>query len=185
MSIYEDNYTEKHYRETFAYLVSEVRKALPSETEIFKRQKIGLIGWKLDQENRRAYFWLTEYNEIIYRLRTDFEVGPHDLPKRFWRPDERFLGPYRLPIISIHPPYGAELRFHFSEAGNITGPELVRFVEDCFQYPEQRKPIFQWPLFFASGKWNADYAWSLLGKAEQTKREHQHKLCPTSTASFC
>jgi hypothetical protein len=181
-SIYEDDYTSKYYRETFARLMGEVHKALPPETEIFKRQKIGLIGWKLGQD-RRAYFWLTEYNEIIYRLRTDLEVGPHDLPKRFWGPDERFLGPYRLPVISTHSPYGAELSFHFSEASNITGPELVRFVEDCFQYPEQRKLIFQWPLFFASGKWNTDYAWSELGKAEQTKREHHHKLWQTSTAS--
>jgi single-strand DNA-binding protein len=54
MSVYEDDYTRKHYRETFAYLVSEVRKTLPPETEIFKRQELGLIGWKLGRD-RRAY----------------------------------------------------------------------------------------------------------------------------------
>src|SRR5262245_52641546 len=120
MSIYEDDYTRKHYRETFAYLVSEVRKTLPPETEILKRQKLGLIGWKLGAL-RRAYFWLTEYNEIIYRLRTDLEIAARDLPKRFWGPDERFLGPYRQPVVSTHPPYDAELSFHFSETNNIRG----------------------------------------------------------------
>jgi hypothetical protein len=184
MSIYEDNYTGKHYRETFAYLASEVHKTLPPETEIFKRQKTGLIGWKL-RGDRRAYFWLTAYNEIIYRLRTDLQIEARDLPQRFWSPDERFLGPYRQPVISTQPPYSAELSFHFSEANNVTGPELVRFVEDCFQYPEQRELIFQWPLFFASGKWHPDYAWSLLGKAEQTKREHTRHTEPRNYCPLC
>ena len=184
MGIYEDDYTRTHYCETFAHLVSEVSKTLPPETQIFQRQKAGLIGWKI-RRDRRAYFWLTEYNEIFYRLRTDFQIQVGDLPQRFWDSQERFLGPYKQPIIFPRPPYSAELSFHFSEANNITGLELVRFVEDCFQYPEQRELIFQWPLFFASGEWHPDYAWSLLGKAEQTKREHTRHTEPRNYCPLC
>lgn len=172
MKMQTDDWTAKLYRSAFKYLAAQVARTLESQAELFTRQKAAVIGWR--SRDRWGYFWLTAYNEIIYRLRTDLSDMRNDLPKRFWT---------NLPKPAE--PYGTELSFHFSELDKIQGSDLVRFVEDTFRHHDSPKLIYRWPLFFESSKWNSDYAWTELGKLEQTKREHVYHTEPRTNCPLC
>jgi hypothetical protein len=155
------DHTTKPWRATFDHLVAEVRAALPTDVKFLKRVKWELIAWRLGDEC--FYFYLVRYNEINYRLRIDGGYNNNELPKTFWRiPDSNCEYPV--------PKHRSELSFHYTEAQSIKGTDLVRFVQDCFRCAEG-PDIYRWPLFFDSGRWNQDYAWTVLGNAEQIKRD--------------
>jgi hypothetical protein len=130
-----------------------------------------LIAWCLGEE--RFYFYLGAYNEIIYRLVIRNRVSIDELPKHFWMIK---IGPHAQDEVFNHaePRHHSELSFHFTEVSSIKGNDLVRFAGDCFQCADNQD-IYPWPLFFESGKWKRRYAWTLLGKIEQTKREHAYR----------
>jgi hypothetical protein len=86
------------------------------------------------------------------------------------------------------PRHSSELSFDTSELSSIKGNDLVRFVCDCFGYA-QEEDIYRWPLFFAHRRpkpwrdigsadpeepWQPHFAWTVLGKIEQTKRERAY-----------
>jgi hypothetical protein len=120
--------------------------------------------------DRVAHGKLTLYNPIIYRLKIQVSYGG-DLPKTFWRIPNPLDYFHECP----EPKHRSELSFHFTELPSIKGADLVRFVQDGFRCAEGQD-MYRWPLFFDSGGWNYDYAWTVFGKIEQTKREHaRHK----------
>ena len=69
------------------------------------------------------------------------------------------------------PDTGAELPFQRSPPEH--GLRSGSFVRDRYRHHDQRELIYRWPLFFASGHWGTDYAWTVLGHTEQ--RRHKHK----------
>jgi hypothetical protein len=172
-------------RADYGYTIDEVRNALPADAKILTRPKAGLIAWRVGDE--RFYFYFGPYNEITYRLLVQ-PAYETELPKWFWMIK---IEPHPQDKAASHagPRHGYELSFHFSEAPSIKGSDLVRFVEDCFGCA-QEEDIYRWPLFFAHRRpkpwwaigsadpeepWQPHYAWSVLGKTEQTKRErHPH-----------
>jgi len=171
------DHTKKNWRITYDYLVSKVRAALPVNAKILTRLKLGLIAWRLGDEC--FYFYLTSYNEIIYRLRIQASHWG-DLPHTFRR-IRNLSDDY---CVSPEPKHRSELSFHFSERASIKGADLVQFVQDCFRCAGHLD-VYRWPLFFDSGQWNHNYAWTILGKIEQTKREHARHKEPRSYCPLC
>jgi hypothetical protein len=171
------HHTRKNYRAAYDYLASEVHNSLPVAAKILTRVKWGLIAWHLGDQC--FYFYLTLYNAIIYWLKIQVTYGG-DLPKTFWRIPNP-LDYYRE---CPEPKHRSELSFHFTELSSIKGVDLVRFVQDCFRCTEGLD-IYRWPLFFESGQWNYDYAWTILGKLEQIKREHARHKEPSSHCPLC
>jgi hypothetical protein len=168
----------------YDYTVSEVRNALPIDTKILTCPKSGLIAWRKGQEGFHLRFG--PYNEITYRL-IIADARQSELPEWFWTIK---IGPHlqdKLSIADAH--HGSELSFHQNELSSIKGSDLVRFTEDCFRCA-QEEDIYRWPLFFAHRQpkpwwaigsadplepWQPDYAWTVLGKVEQTKRERAYR----------
>jgi hypothetical protein len=171
------DHTSKNWRNTYDYLVSEAQSAIPDTAKFLKRVKWDLIAWRVGDEC--FYFRLTCYNNLIYRLRIDYNDGDH-LPKTFWRIQNSDAFYRKCP----EPKHSSELSFHYTEAQSIKGADLVRFVQDCFRCTDGLK-IYRWPLFFGTGQWNHDYAWTVLGKIEQTKRDHVYHKEPNASCPLC
>jgi hypothetical protein len=165
-----EDHTRTNFSATFEYLVSEVRSAVLGDTEIIARPKRGVIAWRLGEE--RFYFYLGAYNEIIYRLKIRAALERSDLPDHFWRITVK---PGVHTNVLAFPQHWTELSFHHSEVSSVKGSDLVRFVQDCFRCAG-KEDVYPWPLFFQSGQWKQHYAWTVLGKIEQTKRETEHHL---------
>jgi hypothetical protein len=147
-------------RATIDYLAAQVRGVIePKGGEVLIRRKLNLIAWKLREE--RGYVSVGCYSTVSFRLRISAWVYPYEVPKRFQMPRPRGNGQR-----------DTELSFHFSEVHLITGSDLVRFVRDRYRHHCQSDLIYRWPLFFASGRWGVDYAWTVLGHTEQRKYEH-------------
>jgi hypothetical protein len=157
------DHTTKNWQTTRNYLVAEVRAMLPGTAKFLKYGKGGLTAWRAGRLGDECfYFRLTCYSNLIYRLRIDGSYN-NDLPKTFWQiPNANCQYPV--------PKHRSELSFHYTEAQSIKGADLVRFVQDCFRCAEGQD-IYRWPLFFDSGRWDHDYAWTVLGKDEQDKRD--------------
>jgi hypothetical protein len=189
----------RRLRADYDYVVGEVRNALPVDAKILQRPQVGFIGWRLGDE--RFYFYFGPYNEITYRLLIQYaqeiNLEPKFFPKWF---SMIKIGPHPQDKVVSHasPQNGSELSFHKSELSSIKGSDLVRFVGDCFRCErvpyarESESAIYRWPLFFAHLRprpwrsahwrpgdtedypWDLHYAWTVLGKIEQTKREQEY-----------